>query len=166
MTQKESFKAQDDFISFLSNEVLADCDFNSLTDTSYVTDILRKMTKGFCRIYNSDEITYDMDYVLVPAVIKPENESRLYAGIVQLDVTSSGEHYGTDFLTEFGVIGQSNERPLAVHRKFLRSVIPYEYYPTVPYPGDIHVDWSKCPSEVMEIIHECNSQTQAGGMNL
>ena len=143
---------QKDFTDYINREVLFSCDFDRMTDKEYAKELLREMTDEFREIYGADELTEDMDFVLVPAVIKPQNVDRLYAGIVQLDLTSSGEHYATDMFTEYGVLSTDNEDLSLEAKQYLRSLHPYEYYPTLPNPGDIHVDWSKCPKEVSDIV--------------
>lgn len=166
MNHKESIQKQEDFAEYLNREVLFSCNFESLCKPEAVKELLKDMTNKFREIYGTDELIEDMEFVLVPAVIKPEKCKELFAGIVQLDLTSSGEHYGTDFFTPFGIINPCNENLLAVHKKYLRLLHPYDYYPTIQYPGDIHVNWSKCPKEAMDVVNYCRKLTQNGGMEL
>ena len=165
---EKNMQMQKDFTDYLNREVLFSCDFDRMTDKEYAKELLREMTDEFREIYGADELTEDMDFVLVPAVIKPQNVDRLYAGIVQLDLTSSGEHYATDMFTEYGVLSTDNEDLSLEAKQYLRSLHPYEYYPTLPNPGDIHVDWSKCPKEVSDIVDFCRSSVleQDGGMTI
>lgn len=77
MTEKENIKAQEDFMGYLNREVLFSCDFEKLRDSynrhdyEYPKELLKQMHDRFCEIYGSDELTEDMDFVLVPTVIKP-----------------------------------------------------------------------------------------------
>lgn len=166
MTHKENIKAQEDFAKYLNCEVIPSFNFDSLGKPESVKELLKAMSDKFREIYGADELSADMEFVLVPAVIKPEEHSELFAGIVQLDLTSSGEHYGTDFITQFGVINCVSDDLLAVHKKYLRLLHPYDYFPTIQYPGDIHVDWRKCPKEAWDIIDYCRGVEQNGGMEL
>lgn len=168
MNHKESIKAQEDFAEYLNREVLSSCDFEGLCKPEAVKELLKAMTEKFREIYGTDELTEDMEFVLIPAIIKPEKCKELFAGIVQLDLTSSGEHYGTDFFTPFGIINPCDENLLAIHRKYLRLMHPYDYFPTIQYPGDIHVNWSKCPKEVWDIIDYCrgDSHEQNGDIDI
>lgn len=168
MTRKENFKAQEDFTAYLNRKVLFSCEYYRLVNPDEVKKLLKQMTDKFREIYGADKLTADMEFVLVPAVIKPKRYDGLYAAIVQLDLTSSGEHYGTDFFTQYGLINTDMENKQAIDCEFLRSAIPYDYYPTVPYPGDIHINWDNCPADVREIINYCrnNSSEQTGGISL
>lgn len=165
---KKNMQMQKDFTDYLNREVIFSCDFDRMIDKEYAKELLREMTDKFREIYGADELSYDMDLVLVPAVIKPQNVDRLYAGIVQLDLTSSGEHYATDMFTEYGVLSTDNEDLSTKAKQYRRSLHPYEYYPTLQCSGDIHVDWSKCPKEVSDIVDFCRSSVpeQDGGMTI
>lgn len=154
-------------MDYLNREALFLCDYDRLSDREYQKQFLRQITDKFREIYGADELSEDMEFVIVPAVIKPDCGNELFIGIVQFDLTSSGEHYGTDFFTsKYGVLNVDNEELSAEARQYLKKLHPYEYYPTVPFSGDIHVDWSKCTDEVREIIEYCNIDTpeQSEGM--
>ncbi|MEG0835405.1 MAG: hypothetical protein RR413_08165 [Christensenellaceae bacterium] len=168
MNHKESIKAQEDFAEYLNREVLSSCDFESLANPENMKKLLKNMTDKFCGIYGGDELSADMEFVLVPAVIKPRKCKEVFSGIVQLDLSSSGEHYGTDFFTGIGVLNTDNENLSVSARKYLNSLHPYEYFPTLQYSNDIHVNWSKCPKEAWDMIDFCRGdlQEQNGGLEL
>lgn len=165
---KDNIKMQEDFTEYLNREVLSSVDWAKLDKLNYMKELLKQMTCKFCEIYGVNELNYDMEFVLVPAVIRKCESGNLYAGIVQLDLTSSGEHYSTDFFTHYGVMNIDNEELTEKELKYIRTLHPYDYFPTVQYPGDIHVDWSKCPKEVRDIIDYCrrDTQEQSGGLKL
>ncbi|MDD4593076.1 MAG: hypothetical protein PHG06_22045 [Parabacteroides sp.] len=89
---KDNIKMQEDFTEYLNREVLSSVDWAKLENLKYMKELLKQMTDRFCDIYHTNKLDYDMEFVLVPAVIRVCESGDLYAGIVQLDLTSSGEH--------------------------------------------------------------------------
>lgn len=174
MTREQNIKAQEDFAEYVNREVLSAVDWKRLKesyiahDYGYMKELLKEMTDKFRELYSSDELSEDMEFVLVPAVIRVRESGNLYAGIVQLDLESSGEHYGTDFFTHYGVMNMEDEDLAGNAREYLASFHPYDYFPTIQYADDIHIDWSKCSEEIWNIIDYCrgNSPEQTGGMKL
>ena len=65
--------------------------------------LLKAMHETFCEVFDGDYVNRDMEFVTVPAVIKGAN-GKLYPALVDLDVSSSGEHYGSSILTPIGMI--------------------------------------------------------------
>lgn len=165
---KDSIENQEDFTEYLNRKVLSSAEWNRLGDTEYLKELLKAMTEKFREIYEASELSEDMEFVLVPAVIRVRENGELFAGVVQLDTTSSGEHYGTDFFTKYGVLNTDNEELLPHERAYLKLLHPYDYYPTVHYPEDIHTDWSRCSTEIWSIIDCCRNDApeQNGGMSL
>jgi len=96
---KDNIKMQEDFTEYLNREVLSSVDWAKLKESyikhnyGYMKELLKQMTDKFCEIYSTNELHEDYEFVLVPAVIRVSESGNLYAGIVQLDLTSSGEHY-------------------------------------------------------------------------
>ena len=89
--------------------------FEDTGDTWYVKSILKAMHETFCEVYDGDYIDGDTEYVTVPAVIKGAN-GKLYAGLVDLDVASSGEHCGSSILTPLGMIEHDGSMGLYTRR--------------------------------------------------
>ena len=48
------------------------------------------------------------DFILAPAVIRIRETGEIYAGLVELDLSSSGEHWDTSFIIPCGVFDQSD----------------------------------------------------------
>ena len=165
---KDNIKMQEDFTEYLNRKVLSSVDWKKLNTLKYLKELLKQMTDKFCEIYDANDLDYNMEFVLVPALIRVCESGDLYAGIVQLDLTSSGVHYGTDFFTRYGVMNIDNEELTEKELKYVHSLHPYSYFPTIQYSDDIHVDWSKCPKEVWDIIDYCrdDAHEQSGGLKL
>jgi hypothetical protein len=72
---------------------------------------------------------------------------------LELDLTSSGEHYETNFLTGYGILPQSNpDLPDHIRAYIRNTFIPYDYGYTVAIPDDIHVNKSSLPETVREML--------------
>lgn len=125
--------------------------FEDAGDTGYVKSILKAMHETFCEVYDGDYIDGDTEYVTVPAVIKGAN-GNLYAGLVDLDVASSGEHCGSSILTPLGMIEHDGSNLTSEQDALLRKIIPYEYWYTPYIESDHHVDFENIPPEAEEVL--------------
>jgi hypothetical protein len=69
-------------------------------ENGYAKEILKQMHDAFVEVYGTDYLDNgDYEFVELPAVIKGRNTGHISLGIVTLDLESSGEHWGTFFLT-------------------------------------------------------------------
>lgn len=125
--------------------------FEDAGDTWYVKSILKAMHEAFCEVYDGDYIDRDTEYVTVPAVIKGAN-GKLYAGLVDLDVASAGEHCGSSILTPLGMIEHDGSNLTSEQDELLRKIIPYEYWYTPYIESDHHVDFENIPPEAEEVL--------------
>lgn len=139
--------------------------FEDAGDTWYVKSILKAMHETFCEVYDGDYIDGDTEYVTVPAVIKGAN-GKLYAGLVDLDVASSGEHCGSSILTPLGMIEHDGRDLTSEQDELLRKIIPYEYWYTPYIESDHHVDFENIPPEAEEVLSYANGEdlSQNGGI--
>lgn len=92
------------------NGILADIDFVKLDEScnsdkdNYVKETLKKMHGAFVEIYGTDYLDSGYEFMDLPAVIQERGTGHIGLGIVTLDIQSSGEHWGSFFLTPRGVI--------------------------------------------------------------
>lgn len=128
----------------------------SCTDSnkSYAGEVLREMHDAFMKTYGMDYLEEgEFEFVNIPAVIRSRNTGKLCLGIVTLDLHSSGEHWGTDFLTPYGVVSQGDPGANAEGQKYIRdNFIPYDYWYTADAEGDIHVEFNEIPEDVKDLI--------------
>lgn len=130
---------------------------NSKND-GYAKDTLKKMHDLFVEVYRTDDLDDGgYEFVDVPAVIRGRNTGHIGLGIVTLDLQSSGEHYGTFFLTPRGIIDDGSEEIKPADSKYLSDVyIPYDYWYTVYIERDHHVDFDNVPEKVVEMLNYCH----------
>jgi hypothetical protein len=144
------------------NKLLPTVDFAKLemscnsTDNSYAKDILKQMHDAFVEVYGTDYLDSGYEFVELPAVIQGRNTGHIGLGIVSLDLESSGEHWGTFFLTPKGVIEQGAEKmPKADSQYLSKTYIPYDYWYTVSIERDHHVDFDNIPDKVSDMLSAC-----------
>ncbi len=144
------------------NDLLPTVDFERLdrscnsTNDEYAKEILKRMHDLFVEVYRTDTLDSDYEFVQVPAVIRGRNTGHIGLGLVSLDLQSSGEHWGTFFLTPRGVIDQGFEKMKPADSKHLSAVyIPYDYWYTVSIERDHHVDFDHIPENVAELLNSC-----------
>ena len=89
----------------------------------------------------------------IPAVIRSRQNGKLCLGIVTLDLESSGEHWGTEFLTPYGIISQNDPNLDNDMKKYIREqYIPYDYWYTADVENDIHISFDDIPEAVADLI--------------
>ena len=119
--------------------------------------MLNELTVATANIYGDvlEPEHGDDDLVLVPGIVRGRETGQICVALLTLDLSSSGEHWGTDFLTCYGVIPQSpsddeeiEERAMADLRRFM----PYDYGYSVHIPNDIHVDNRKLPKDMKAFL--------------
>lgn len=129
---------------------------------SYAGDVLKEMHEAFVKTYGTDYLEEgEYEFVNIPAVIRSRNTGKLCLGIVTLDLESSGEHWGTDFLTPYGVVSQGNPNANKDLQKYIRdNFIPYDYWYTADVEGDIHVGFNEIPEDVEGLIAVARGEQQ------
>jgi hypothetical protein len=144
------------------NALLPTVDFARLdkscnsNDGEYAKEILKQMHDLLVEVYRTDNLDSDYEFVQLPAVIRGRNTSHIGLGLISLDLQSSGEHWGTFFLTPRGVIDQGFEKMKPADSKYLSAVyIPYDYWYTVSIERDHHVDFDHIPEKVAELLNSC-----------
>lgn len=129
---------------------------NSAED-DYAKEILKQMHDAFVEVYGTDYLNNsNYEFVELPAVIQKRNTGHIGLGIVSLDLDSSGEHWGTFFLTPMGVIGQGNEKLQPTQSSYLSTVyIPYNYWYTISIERDHHKDFENAPEKIADKLNAC-----------
>ena len=156
----------DDFLCAVQFDILPHVDFTLLEasyktpENTYAKQVLATIHQAFTKAYGGEVLSCDRngDFVDVPAVIRAKSTGELCVGLVFLDLSSSGEHWSTSFLTKYGMLTQDMVGD-PVQKKRIRRMIPYDYWYTPHVAGDIHVNFFNIPVEAKELL-------QAKGMTV
>lgn len=115
ITQQDdiSEKKEQEFIDKV-NEILDKTDFLLLNmscnteNTSYAAETLLAMHQAFEEVYGEGYVDEKYGMVMMPAVVKGTESGIKALALVTLDLESSGEHWGTTFLTPGEPLVQGN----------------------------------------------------------
>ena len=126
-------------------------------DTTYAGEVLKLLHDSLVETYGTDYLDDSHEFVELPAVIRGRNTGHIGLGIVSLDLQSSGEHWGTFFLTPKGVIAHGSENVSKDRAQYLKdNYVPYEYWYTATLERDYHVNFENIPEKVSELLNACN----------
>lgn len=156
----------DAFIELINENILPGIDFEALessyetADKSYAKGILNHLHEAVVKAYGGDTLhpdyTGDMEdnFVVVPGVVQGKRTGQIALALLELDLSSSGEHWGTHFLCRHGVISQDGGNlPHDVIAPFVKSFVPYDYCYTVKIPNDIHIQHDKLPDGIKDMLN-------------
>jgi len=158
---------QDQFIEKL-NAYLPAVDFDALDascnsrEQTYAKEVLGKLHSFILESYGTDTLDdWELDMVELPAVIRNKANGRMHIGIVVVDISSSGEHWGTSVLSPFGILDAHGKKLSAAERNYLKKEVgSYDYWYTPNLPGDIHVRRGNAPAQVQTLLNRCQSMVE------
>lgn len=157
------------------NEILKETDFYRLNvscnggDTAYAAEKLLAMHQAFETVYGEGYVDEEYGMVMMPAVVCGRDSGIRTLALVTLDLESSGEHFGTIFMTPGGMMEQESSSLSEKQKQALAEYyIPYDYWYTPLVERDHHVDFTQMPEEVADIrrmVDELPVQGEAFHMN-
>ena len=169
LLDEKSEKLQKEYIDRVNNEVIPSIEWNNMKN-SYMNEsmdvpeeLLKALHEKFMEVYGTEYLDDEYGFVTVPGIVKGE-DGNIYVALLDLDVMSSGEHWGTVFFTPQGII---EDRAVNEDMLELRHQIGvYDYWYTPELERDHHVDWSKCPDEVKEMLDYAVGREQTNEVKL
>ena len=159
---------QEKFIESINQNVLERIDLHRLNQAyreqnmTYPTEVLGRLHAQFAEVYGCSRIYDDMDFVMVPGVVLGANQ-KIYLALFEIDFSSSGELWNTQFITPYGVFSQVGENPDPDAKVYMTGVVPYQYWYTVKYDGDIHTSMDDCPEDLVRMIEQAQNFEQKEG---
>lgn len=124
-------------------------------DPEYAQTLLKKLHKEFQKIYGKHALdASDCEFVVMPAVFKLANGNK-HIGLVELDLSSSGEHWGTTMFTQLGCITQGDEDMTDEQAAYVKTWFPYRYWYTPDVANDIHLDKEDMPEDAYALYYPC-----------
>lgn len=149
---------QEKYLNKINTDILPNVDYNKLNSSyktdemKYAKDILNKLHMAFIEIYGTDTLDSSYEFVTMPAVIKGINTNNICIGLIDIDVSSSGEHWGTAYFTEKGVVLPFETDDMDLKNKIENRFVPYEYFYTPTVEGDIHIDGFNKTNEIISLL--------------
>ena len=157
------------YIEYINNNILPFIDYDLLQksydteDKSYAKTVLYKLHEAVVKEYGSDKLVCngDIQFAAVPGVIRSLGTGRLCVVLLHIDLYSSGEHCGTDFLTKYGVVSQEPIEDKEII-KFMNETYNggYDYLYTPKIYGDIHIDINSLPKELTDFLKDFQNNTE------
>lgn len=163
------FKDADDqtstFVEMLNSEIIPYINYEKLDrsyksdDKTYAKEVLKAIHNKFLSVYDTDKLTESDEMVTLPAVMKGINTGEICIGVVDIDLESSGEHWGTAFLTKHGLLQQGSSELTEAEQQYMHEkYIPYNYAYTVDVENDIHVNFSSLPPDMKDFLQFCHEE--------
>ena len=150
-----------EYVEKINKEILQNIDYDKLdsscnsNDTSYAAKNLKELHQAFVDVYGGENPDGGIDFVFVPAVLRGRTTKHLGIGMVMLDLSSAGEHYGTSFLTPLGVIDDGDPNISLRDMKYINKKFNiYDYWYTTYIERDHHVDFENVPTPVADILNQ------------
>jgi hypothetical protein len=153
---------QDKYIDYINKNILPNIDFKRLQTSyggnkMYAREVLRALHDAVEKCYGTASFSYgscpDSDgFVTLPGIAQGRKTGKIALVLVDIDLDSSGEHYGTDFLLDAGAVTQFPENNKALADRIRRDFIPYDYCYTPIVTNDIHVNFAELPEDLKELL--------------
>ena len=158
------------YVDYINSYILPFIDYYKLqysysTDMVYAKGILNRLHEAMIKVYGSERLDIDDTedgFVIIPAVVRGSESKNICIALIQLDLSSSGEHWSTDFLCKYGVISQdgnsvmqnNNKISMSEFKEIKSMYIPYDYCYTAAIPCDIHVDRARLPEVLKSVLQD------------
>ncbi|WP_300566918.1 hypothetical protein [uncultured Acetatifactor sp.] len=155
------------YVDYINRNVLDRIDYARLQEDyqteekAYAKSVLNALHRGILGSYGTevfDRDTLEEGLVLLPGVLQCRENGNVCITLLELDLSSSGEHCGTDYLTKYGCVSLREEGlPEAVRQFLMDTYGTYEYGYTATIRDDIHVDRDGLPEAVKEVLADFRS---------
>lgn len=150
------------YVDYINKNVLSKINYTCLQEDyqtgekAYAKSVLNALHQGVLEVYGTDYFFWDGDedsFILLPGVLKSRENGNLCLALLELDLSASGEHWGTDYLTKYGCVTSGDTEMPKTVGQFLRETYGiYDYAYTALLEQDFHVDGDSLPEDVREIM--------------
>ena len=150
------------YVDYIDKNILPVINYNRLqasysSDMVYAKTILNLLHKAMVKIYGGESFELnsgDEEFVVIPGVVRGIKSGNMVIVLLELDLSSSGEHRETYFLCKYGVVSH-NDNKNTPGSKYIRSMIgAYEYCYTATIPDDIHVNYENLSKEIKNVLND------------
>ena len=164
----ETKNTTDQYIEYINKKILLFIDYKKLqtsydTDMVYAKGILNRLHEAMAGVYGSEQLGSedgDDGFVVIPGVVQGRETGKVCLALLDIDLSSSGEHWGTAFLVEGGIISQNEAyskdggEEAAEMRKMIAPYGVYDYCYTAKIPDDIHVRINQLPVALLDVLKD------------
>lgn len=150
------------YVDYINQNVLDKVNYARLQEDyrteekAYAKSVLNALHKGVLEVYGTeafDRGSLEEGFILLPGVLQSRENGNVCIVLLELDLSSSGELWGTDYLTKYGCINPREEEMPEKVRQFLEEAYgTYCYGYTATIVDDIHVDKDGLPDALKEIL--------------
>ena len=154
----------DKYLDYLNDKILPFIDYEKLhtsykTDMVYAKGILNLLHEAMVKAYGADRLDWrdgDDGYVVIPGIVRSMKNGNMCLALLDIDLNSSGEHWGTDFLCKYGMVSQggNEEQDKRITELVHNFYVPYDYCYTAVIPCDHHVDEIALPKELKSVLKD------------
>lgn len=122
-------------------------------DTSYAAVKLLELHLAFEAAYGKGYVDESYGMITVPGIVRGRNTGIHDIALMIIDLESSGEHWGTTFITKNGPLVQGRVSLTEDEKTYIaKNYIPYDYWYTPLIENDIHVSNEDMPESVAAIM--------------
>ena len=156
------------YVDAINSSILPHINYETLetsysTDMTYAKGVLNQLHEAMVTAYGGEQLgEWDGDegFVVIPGVVRSKESGKLCIALLDLDLSSAGEHWGTAFLCKHGVVPQTadaeeldgNTALQSKMREMNAAFVPYDYCYTAKIPCDIHVRQPSLPDELKAVL--------------
>jgi hypothetical protein len=158
----------DKYIDYINKRILPFIDYSKLqasydTDMVYAKGILNRLHEAMVKVYGSEQFDSedgDDGFVVIPGVLRGRENGKVCLALLDIDLSSAGEHWGTAFIVGRGVISQNEAysrdggEAAAEMKKAIAPYGAYSYCYTADIPADIHVSTDSTPEALRSILKD------------
>ena len=122
----------------------------------YAKSVLNALHQGVMEVYGTE--TFDRDtleegFVLLPGVLQSGESGNVCIALLEMNLSSPGEHWEIDYLTKYGCISPYKEDlPEAVNQFLKETYGTYDHGYTATLPDNIIVNKGRMPDALKEIL--------------
>ena len=155
LLDEKSERLQKEYIDKINQEVIPCIEWIGIKnaykrqDMDVPSDLLKILHEKFVEVYGTADIDSDIGMLTIPGVIKANN-GNTYVALLDIDASSSGEHWGTTVFTPNGVLSDHSENEDI--RNAFKGLAPYQYWYTPKFENDIHVNWDNMDDTVVDML--------------
>lgn len=162
MNQDLSQDNTDRYVEYINENILNKIDYKKLQESyetdnkAYAKSVLNALSQSAVEFYGTSYFDGfdENEYVLLPGIVRSREHGNICLALLELDLKSSGEHYNTNFLVQYGCIPQFHEETPDEVRNFIKNTYGvYDYCYTIGIETDHHVEFEKIHPDMMEILN-------------